>query len=51
MGQASKRLHTKSTSGRLGWRIDGLYKGKTPIKNGAWNLRRKEKKEEHAVFR
>ena len=44
MGQASKGLPTKSTDGRLGWRGEGLYKGKATIKNGLCNLRRKKKK-------
>ena len=49
MRQASKRLPTKSTSGRLGWRIEGLYKEMVTVKNGACNLRRKKKRRTHCI--
>ena len=34
MGQVSKRSSIRSTSGRLGRRMEGLYKGRAPIKKG-----------------
>jgi len=34
MRQASKRLPTRSTSGRLGWRFEGPYKIVVTVKNG-----------------
>ena len=34
MGQASKRLPMRSTSGRLGWRLEGLYKIVATVKKG-----------------
>ena len=44
MGQASKRSPTLSTSGRLGLKRTGPYKGKAPMKNGACNQRERERK-------
>ena len=44
MGQASKRSPIRSTSGRLGWRMVGLYKEEAPIKNRACNLKGEERK-------
>ena len=34
MGQTFKRLPTRSTSGRLRWRFEGLFKTVVTIKNG-----------------
>ena len=50
MGQASKGLSTKSIGGRLGWRVEGLYKKVITIKKGACNLKMEKQKEEDSVF-
>ena len=43
MGQASKGFSTKSTSGRLEWRGEGLYKEMATVKKGVCNRGRKKK--------
>ena len=50
MGQASKGFSAKSTGGRLGWRVEGLYKEGITIKMGhaIWEGR---KKEEHTIYK
>ena len=50
MGQASKRLPKRSTSGRLGWRLEGLYKIVAIVKKGGRNLRRKKRKKKDVVL-
>ena len=50
MGQASKRLLTRSTSGMLGWRLEGLYKIVAIVKKGGRNLRRKKRKKKDIVL-
>ena len=49
MGQAFKRLPTRSIGGRLGWRIEELYKGKALVKKGACNLRREKKRGTYCI--
>ena len=55
MGQAFKGSLAWSTSGRLGLRMEGLYKRKASVKNMACNQRGKKKKKkkpkEHLVLR
>ena len=50
MGQAFKRLPMRSTSGRLGWSLEGLYKIVATIKKGGRNLRRKKRKKKDIIL-
>ena len=50
MGQSSNRSLIRLTSGRLGWRMERLYKKKALIKKGAENLKVRREKGKKIVF-